>query len=291
MDAFFGVRGKFMRNLLVIASFVLMASCSSSGQQSNPSVPAPSVDAQPVPVKVYAVGQGVTAPELLPLDLGPFPTVKCRKKVDGKVVLSLLVDDTGKPRNIMFLHPLGTDLDRFALQIVGADRFNPGIYNGKPVVVVQSVEVGLQTCVQEKKDASGKIALLLRLMSQPAQNFGVLLQPSEEALLTPYDTAGQEFNFIGYSVNDGASPPVLLSSPVAEFSDEARRAKYGGVCLLSLIVDAQGMPQSITVVRKLGMGLDEKAIEAVGQYRFKPAMKNGVPVSVKIAIEINFRLI
>jgi periplasmic protein TonB len=87
------------------------------------------------------------------------------------------------------------------------------------------------------------------------------------------------------------SAPVVLHSVEAEFSDEARRAKYQGVCLISLIVDAQGNPQNIRVARALGMGLDEKAIEAIRQYKFKPAMKDGkTPVPVMITIEVDFRL-
>jgi periplasmic protein TonB len=87
------------------------------------------------------------------------------------------------------------------------------------------------------------------------------------------------------------SAPVVLHSVEAEFSDEARRAKYQGVCLISLIVDTQGNPQNIRVARALGMGLDEKAIEAIRQYKFKPAMKDGkTPVPVMITIEVDFRL-
>ena len=94
-----------------------------------------------------------------------------------------------------------------------------------------------------------------------------------------------------YQIGGGVSAPVSLHSVEAEFSDEARRAKYQGVCLISLIVDAQGNPQNIRVARALGMGLDEKAIEAIRQYKFKPAMKDGkTPVPVMITIEVDFRL-
>ncbi|HKF49735.1 MAG TPA: energy transducer TonB [Terracidiphilus sp.] len=94
-----------------------------------------------------------------------------------------------------------------------------------------------------------------------------------------------------YRVGGGISAPVAINAPEAEFSDEARRAKYQGVCLISLIVDAQGNPQNPRVVRPLGMGLDEKALEAVRKYKFKPAMKDGrTPVPVMITIEVNFRL-
>jgi periplasmic protein TonB len=94
-----------------------------------------------------------------------------------------------------------------------------------------------------------------------------------------------------YHVGGGISAPVPLNDVEAEFSDEARRAKYQGVCLVGLIVDAQGMPQNVHVIRPLGMGLDEKALEAVRKYRFKPAMKDGkTPVPVPITVEVNFRL-
>jgi TonB family protein len=88
----------------------------------------------------------------------------------------------------------------------------------------------------------------------------------------------------------GVSNPVPLVSPEAEFSDEARRNKYQGVCMISIIVDAHGYPQNARVIRALGMGLDEKALEAVQKYRFKPAMKDGKPVAAMITVMVNFRL-
>jgi TonB family protein len=93
-------------------------------------------------------------------------------------------------------------------------------------------------------------------------------------------------------VGDGVTAPKVIYSVDAEFSDEARRAKYEGAVLISLIVDAQGNPQSVRVVRSVGMGLDEKAMEAVRQYKFKPAVdqKSGKPVPVEISFLVNFRL-
>jgi periplasmic protein TonB len=91
-------------------------------------------------------------------------------------------------------------------------------------------------------------------------------------------------------VGGGVSSPILIYSPDPEFSDEARRAKYQGLCLVALVVDAQGNPQQVHVARPLGMGLDEKAIEAVRQYKFKPALYKGKPVAVAINIEVNFRI-
>ncbi|MGP8184885.1 MAG: energy transducer TonB [Terracidiphilus sp.] len=94
-----------------------------------------------------------------------------------------------------------------------------------------------------------------------------------------------------YQIGGGISAPVVIHSVDPEFSDEARRAKYQGICLVSLIVDAQGNPQNVHVARALGMGLDEKAIEAVRQYKFKPAMKDGkTPVAVVVTVEVDFRI-
>lgn len=91
-------------------------------------------------------------------------------------------------------------------------------------------------------------------------------------------------------VGGGVSAPVLIYSVDPEFSDEARRAKYQGICVVEAIVDAQGNPQDVRVVRALGMGLDQKAVDAVKQYRFRPSYFQGRPVAVRINIEVNFRI-
>ena len=88
----------------------------------------------------------------------------------------------------------------------------------------------------------------------------------------------------------GVSKPSLVFAPIAEFSDEARRQRYQGVCIVSIIVDAHGNPQNLRVTRSLGMGLDEKALEAVQKYRFKAAMKDGKPVASYVSVEVDFHL-
>ncbi|MGC8550751.1 MAG: energy transducer TonB [Acidobacteriaceae bacterium] len=93
-----------------------------------------------------------------------------------------------------------------------------------------------------------------------------------------------------YNVGGGVSAPVAIYAPEPEFSDEARRAKYQGVVDLQIIVTKQGLPADIKIVRHLGMGLDEKAIEAVRKYRFRPAMYHGHPVAVRMIVEVDFHL-
>jgi TonB family protein len=91
-------------------------------------------------------------------------------------------------------------------------------------------------------------------------------------------------------VGGGISAPRPIYDPDPEYSEEARHAKYQGTVLLWVIVGPDGRPHDIRVQRSLGMGLDEKAIEAVRQWKFEPSMKDGHPVAVQVNIEVSFRL-
>ncbi|HTS37662.1 MAG TPA: energy transducer TonB [Candidatus Solibacter sp.] len=93
-----------------------------------------------------------------------------------------------------------------------------------------------------------------------------------------------------YHVGGGISAPQAISTPDPEYTEEARRAKTQGTCVLWLIVDSQGRPRDVKVVRGLGYGLDAKALEAVRQWRFQPSMKDGKPVDVQISVEVVFHL-
>jgi TonB family protein len=92
------------------------------------------------------------------------------------------------------------------------------------------------------------------------------------------------------NVGGGVAAPEVIHSVEPEFTEDARRANFQGSVSIKLIVDSQGNPQNVQLVHHLGMGLDEKAIDAVRQYKFKPAMYQGHPVSVQIVIEMNFHL-
>jgi periplasmic protein TonB len=91
-------------------------------------------------------------------------------------------------------------------------------------------------------------------------------------------------------IGGGVSAPVLIFSVEPEFSEEARKAKVAGNVLVNLWVDTNGNPSHVHVIRGVGMGLDEKAMEAVRQYKFKPAMENGKPVLVELNVEVNFQI-
>jgi TonB family protein len=93
-----------------------------------------------------------------------------------------------------------------------------------------------------------------------------------------------------FHVGGGVSAPRAIYSPDPEYSEEARKVKHQGTVVLGLVVAPDGRPRDIRVISSLGMGLDEKAIEAVSHWKFDPAMKDGKPVSVAISVEVEFRL-
>jgi TonB family protein len=103
--------------------------------------------------------------------------------------------------------------------------------------------------------------------------------------------SGGGFGGGAYRVGNGVTAPIPIYKPEPEYSEEARKAKYSGEVVLSVIIDAKGLPTNISVVHSLGLGLDEQAIKAVQQWRFKPGTKDGKPVAVQAQIAVNFRLL
>lgn len=93
-----------------------------------------------------------------------------------------------------------------------------------------------------------------------------------------------------YKVGGSVLAPRPLAMPDPDYTEQARQAKLQGMCVLKLIVGADGKPRDIRVIRSLGMGLDEKAMAAVSQWTFAPATKDGTPVPVQISVQVIFKL-
>jgi TonB family protein len=93
-----------------------------------------------------------------------------------------------------------------------------------------------------------------------------------------------------YRIGGGVTAPRLIYSPEPEFSEEARKARYQGTVVLWLVVGPDGHARDVHVQGSLGMGLDEKAMEAISSWRFEPGRKDGIPVAVQVNVEVNFKL-
>ena len=148
-------------------------------------------------------------------------------------------------------------------------RYVPEIHNG---VTVES-----QDTVTLEYDLSKA--------ASPPQNPPpeVSTSPSED-LLTEYLTG--EICRVGGPVK----APKGIYMPNPEYSEPARRAKFHGTVMVGLVLGADGVPRDIWIIRGVGMGLDEKSIEAVRQWKFEPAIKDGQPVAVFLNAETMFRL-
>ena len=93
-----------------------------------------------------------------------------------------------------------------------------------------------------------------------------------------------------FRIGGGVTGPKAIYQPEPEYSEEARKAKYQGTVVLSIVVGADGVPRDIKVARSLGLGLDEKAIETVKTWKFEPGTKDGKPVATYATIEVAFHL-
>lgn len=102
---------------------------------------------------------------------------------------------------------------------------------------------------------------------------------------------GGGFGGGAFRIGGGVSAPVPIFKVEPEYSEEARKAKFQGTVLLAIVVDEAGKTANVRLIRGIGMGLDEKAMEAVMKWRFRPGYKDGKPVPVQANVEVNFRLL
>ena len=288
-----GFEGNLARRTIkivtVLGLLVGLSACVAVGQQAGSAAPSLPADAAPALAKVYDVGPEVTAPELLPIEWA-IPAEKCKEKNDGAILLLFLVDANGVPQEITVPNTQDNAREKLAIKIVGRDRFKPASLRGEPVAVSQWVEMIIDGCFASRQEDAGTAQDVFRLTAPPVQKFGPLPLRRKTGRKKSLRAEGSGAALDLYSVGEGASAPVPLNAVEAEYTEEAKHKRISGVCVISLIVGADGMPLNPRVNRSLEPGLDRKAIEAVNKYQFKPAMKKGVPVPVMITVAVNFRL-
>ena len=257
------------------------------GQPAPSSAPAPKLES----VKLYNGTQGLTAASLRPLQVQDPVQNECKGKKETDVVgFSFVVDATGRARNIVFDRALGNAVDFLAVQIMESDRFQAAALNGTPVAVGEAMEMRLEICVEAVKQQGKALGYSYRLRSLPEQELVAPPETRDEAVLAPIPDP-KATPAPAEKVGNGVTPPRLLKSAEAQFSDYARQNKIQGECKFSMVVDEHGLPKDIQVVTPMDPSLLENAYEAIRQYRFKPGMKNGLPVPVRIEITVDFRFL
>ncbi len=160
---------------------------------------------------------------------------------------------------------------------------------GRPVFVKLEkslkFEFHLDQPLQSMDDAQAMLGRVFYLdPSEAAEHIKPEIQRYESVAKGPIHHVGKD------SEKDGVKAPKAAYTPEPEFSEEARRAKFQGVVIVSIIVDETGNVSRVRLDRPLGMGLDDNAMQRVKTWRFNPAKLEGQPVAVEMQIEVAFNL-
>ena len=214
--------------------------------------PAATRQSTPAPDPVH-VAAGVIAGTKI-FGVNPiYPPDAKANRIQGAVVIEVIIGKDGTIQNINSV--TGPDmLQESAIEAVRQWIYKPYLLNGQPTEVQSTITVNYTLGPTDPDD-----------------------QNDEASAITPKKIGGS------------VSAPVLIYSVQAEYSPQAKADKINGKVLINLWVNEQGLPSHVHVLRGLGEGLDEKAVEAVKQYKFNPAMEDGKPVLVELSIEVKFQ--
>ena len=181
-----------------------------------------------------------------------------KNKTGGMSVFSVVIRSDGTPTDMHIVQSLAGPFDQAAIDAISQSKFEPGNMNGRPVPVSIGVIVPFH---YGKYPSIPFVAVIERDLDPKANGW-----------------------------NSTNSRPAATHTVSASFSSDAIKAKYQGIVLVSILVGTDGLPGAAQVTRPIGMGLDQKAIDAVKRYRFRPAMRDGAPVPAQITVEVNFLL-
>jgi TonB family protein len=214
-------------------------------------------------------------------------TPKHCEELDGVVKFAAMIDTAGLPHELKPLDASDRRLVGFATEIVEALHFKPATVDGSPSAVAIELTVGLHTCAQREQHPENGDFYQFTLRAHPLIAMTVVAPPTEQktAAVAPAEIATVEH--VGKRVS--APIPTVVTEPDIPVS---RRFRKRGPCFLGVTIDANGVPQNIHVVRGLDPELDSNAMEAVKNWRFKPALSDGsVPVAVEGTVVATFEYI
>jgi TonB family protein len=251
-----------MRYVFVLVPLIVAGWLHASGQQNTPAL--------------RPAGMGPTAPVLLPPTL-TISTPKHCGELDGVVKFAAMIDTAGLPRGLRTLDTSDRRLIDFATEVVETQRFKPGTIGGSPTAVAVELTVGLHTCTQREKHPTDGNFYQFTLRTHPVIALAVAAPQAAQEVVPVLRTRAITGEQVGAHIS--APVPIVLSDPEIPPS---RKLLKRGLCLVGVTIDANGLPQNIRVVRSLEPELDSNAIEAVKNWRFKPALRDGsIPVTVE----------
>lgn len=225
---------------------------------------------------IRPAGNGPTAPALLPSTLTVSMPKHC-DELDGIVRFAAMIDAAGLPHGLEPLDASDRRLIDFASEVVEAQRFEPGTMNGSPTTVAVELTVGLHTCAQREKHATDGDFYQFTLRAHPMIALAVVAPPAVQELLSATRTEVSRAEQVGVHIT--APIPIVLTDPEIPVS---KKLPKRGRCFLGVTIDANGVPQNVHAVRGLEPELDSDVMEAVKDWHFKPALRDGrTPVAVE----------
>lgn len=191
----------------------------------------------------------------------------------------------------MVLAMRGKNLDEAERAMQTAVQLDPGTVE----IRIDQAQVLMQ--LKKDKDAMDVLDVALKMSHTPEQMAAVenvqqtlRRYEAEREKMRGKNLASATRGAKGTTPSMGVVEPRAIYSPPTEYTEEARRAGLEGTCVVSLVVGLDGKPSNIVVTKKLGMGLDQKAIETVSKWRFEPARRDGHPVLTHLTLSLQFRL-
>jgi TonB family protein len=240
--------------VVMIAAFCLAVPLAAMRAPARQAVPA--IQRVPIgglPPVAEAPGSMQTPPEVVVYATPPLYSDEARRRgIEGVVTAEVHVDANGKVSGLRVVKGLGFGLDQNALLAVRDWQFVPGKRDGSPVEMTTRVDV----------------------------EFSLRNEELNEIIA----------NDMAHRVGPDVSPPRIIYRVEPEYSESAKGERLTGTVVLDLMIREDGTPNVLRVVRSLRSDLDENAINALEQWRLSPAMKDGMPVKVRVNVEVNFNL-
>src|ERR1035441_9216758 len=241
---------------------------------------------------VCKLPEGASRPKVLksehPPSPGPDETVS--------VTISMDVNERGVPENLHLVKLTEAKWENDVIAAMREWRFQPSVDggDGKPVVAPCTLSFALgkmPVSASAYRIGGGVLPPSVVTKVPPDYSDGGDGKPVVAPCTLSFALGKMPVSASAYRIGGGVSPPSVVTKVPPDYSDEARRARFEGTAILFVVVDENGAPRNLKVLRPLGLGLDEKAIEAVSQWKFRPGMKDGEAVPVQATIEVNFRLL
>lgn len=272
------MRNNYVQVISLTLAFGVIVSVCAEGRQPPQSPDSAALNLpQPEWVKLYSPEQGIIGPVLIKSAYSL--QSKCQgTKVDGEVKLSFVVDSNGLPRNVVFEHALANEIDLLALKIMLNTKFQPAMRSGTPVAVGRSVKMRLEVCAAQITDQSGKAKWTFQLRSNPEEKFDDWHHPPTQANLAPIMIPP---GVSADRMSSGLTPPNELVHPPPP---DAKG--HSGTFSFKVLVDEHGIPQDLQVLKSTDSTLLPQVSLCMRNMRFKPALKDGMPVPAHFTEEL-----